>query len=120
MQIPTLGIDLAKNVFVLHGVDHSGKNRPEKKLNRSQFVLFVIQLPACLIGIEACSSSRHFARIFIRESHDVQMMPPQYVKPYVKTNKTNAVDTEAIFEAVTHPNMRFVQKSPSNTGRCRK
>ncbi|NDO79650.1 IS110 family transposase [Citrobacter sp. NCU1] len=108
MQISTLGIDLAKNIFVLHSVDHSGKTVLRKKLNRSQFVPFVIQLPPCLIGMEACSSSHHFARIFIREGHEVRMMPPQYVKPYVKTNKTDAADAEAICEAVTRPNMRFV------------
>ncbi|XBS68694.1 IS110 family transposase [Acerihabitans sp. KWT182] len=109
MQLSTLGIDLAKSVFVLHGVDHSGKTVLRKKLSRSQFVAYVIQLPPCLIGMEACSSSHYFARMLIRVGHHVKLIPPQYVKPYVKTNKTDAADAEAICEAVTRPNMRFVQ-----------
>ncbi|WP_174872557.1 IS110 family transposase [Pectobacterium polaris] len=109
MQVSTIGIDLAKNLFVLHGVDHNGKTVLRKKLSRSQFVPFIIQLPACLIGMEACSSSHHFARLFSNAGHRVKLIPPQYVKPYVKTNKTDAADAEAICEAVTRPNMRFVQ-----------
>ncbi|MDE8755311.1 IS110 family transposase [Pectobacterium polaris] len=109
MQVSTMGIDLAKNLFVLHGVDHNGKTVLRKKLSRSQFVPFIIQLPACLIGMEACSSSHHFARLFSNAGHRVKLIPPQYVKPYVKTNKTDAADAEAICEAVTRPNMRFVQ-----------
>lgn len=109
MQVSTLGIDLAKNVFVLHGVDHTGKTVLRKKLSRNQFVPFLTQLPPCLIGMEACSSSHHFARVLVKSGHDVKLIPPQYVKPYVKTNKTDAADAEAICEAVTRPNMRFVQ-----------
>lgn len=109
MQVSTLGIDLAKNVFVLHGVDHTGQTVLKKKLSRAKFAEFVIRLEPCLIGMEACSSSHHFARMFIRHGHQVRLMPPQYVKPYVKTNKTDATDAEAICEAVTRPNMRFVQ-----------
>lgn len=109
MKVSTLGIDLAKNVFVLHGVDHNGQTVLKKKLTRAKFAEFVIRLEPCLIGMEACSSSHHFARLFLSYGHQVKLMPPQYVKPYVKTNKTDAADAEAICEAVTRPNMRFVQ-----------
>ncbi|WP_311236065.1 IS110 family transposase [Escherichia coli] len=109
MKVSTLGIDLAKNVFQLHGVDHEGHTILRKKLTRAKFVQFVIQLEPCLIGMEACSSSHYFARLFTRYGHEVKLIPPQYVKPYVKTNKTDATDAEAICEAVTRPNMRFVQ-----------
>lgn len=109
MKVSTLGIDLAKNVFQLHGVDHNGNTVLTKKLTRDKFVPFVMQLESCLIGMEACSSSHHFARVLAQFGHQVKLMPPQYVKPYVKTNKTDAADAEAICEAVTRPNMRFVQ-----------
>jgi transposase len=109
MKVSTLGIDLAKNVFQLHGVDHNGKTVLKKKLTRDKFVPFLMQLEPCLIGMEACASSHHFARELTQFGHQVKLMPPQYVKPYVKTNKTDAADAEAICEAVTRPNMRFVQ-----------
>lgn len=109
MKVSTLGIDLAKNIFQLHGVDHEGHTVLRKRLTRAKFVQFVIQLEPCLIGMEACSSSHHFARLFSRHGHEVKLIPPQYVKPYVKTNKTDAADAEAICEAVARPNMRFVQ-----------
>ncbi|WP_241666549.1 IS110 family transposase [Jejubacter calystegiae] len=109
MQVSTLGIDLAKSVFQLHGVDHNGNTVLRKRLSRARFVQFVINLPPCLIGMEACSSSHHFGRLFREHGHQVKLIPPQYVKPYVKTNKTDAADAEAICEAVTRPNMRFVE-----------
>lgn len=109
MQVSVLGIDLAKNVFVLHGVDLNGQTVLKKKLSRVKFAEFVIRMEPCLIGMEACASSHHFARLFMHHGHQVKLMPPQYVKPYVKTNKTDAADAEAICEAVTRPNMRFVQ-----------
>lgn len=109
MKLSTPGIDLAKNVFQLHGVDDEGHTVLCKKLTRIKFVQFVIQLEPCLIGMEACSFSHHFARLFSRHGHAVKLIPPQYVKLYVKTNKTDAADAEAICEAVTRPNMRFVQ-----------
>ncbi|BEM59134.1 IS110 family transposase [Serratia marcescens] len=109
MKVFTLGIDLAKNVFQLHGVDHFGKTVLKKKLTRDKFVPFIMQLEPCLIGMEACASSHHFARVLAQLGHQVKLIPPQYVKPYVKTNKTDAADAEAICEAVTRPNMRFVQ-----------
>jgi transposase len=109
MKVSTLGIDLAKDVFQLHGVDHNGNTILRKKLTRDKFVPFVMQLEPCLIGMEACASSHHFARVLTQFGHQVKLIPPQYVKPYVKTNKTDAADAEAICEAVTRPNMRFVQ-----------
>ncbi|PRD12341.1 IS110 family transposase [Pantoea coffeiphila] len=109
MKVSTLGIDLAKNIFVIHGVDHNGKTTIRKKLKRPDFVAFIVNMEPCLIGMEACSSSHHYARVFSKAGHQVKLIPPQYVKPYVKTNKTDAADAEAICEAVTRPNMRFVQ-----------
>lgn len=109
MQVSTLGIDLAKNVFQLHGVDHNGKTSLKMKLTRAKLIPFLMQLEPCLIGMEACASSHHFARVLSSFGHQVKLIPPQYVKPYVKTNKTDAADAEAICEAVTRPNMRFVQ-----------
>lgn len=109
MKVSTLGIDLAKDVFQLHGVDHNGNTILRKKLTRDKIVPFVMQLEPCLIGMEACASSHHFARVLAQFGHQVKLIPPQYVKPYVKTNKTDAADAEAICEAVTRPNMRFVQ-----------
>lgn len=108
MQLSTLGIDLAKSVFQLHGVNHAGKTVLKKRLSRAQFLPFLANLSPCLIGMEACSSSHYFARILTDYGHQVKLMPAQYVKPYVKTHKTDAADAEAICEAVTRPNMRFV------------
>ncbi len=109
MNITTLGIDLAKNVFQLHGVDAQGKVMLKKKLNRSGLSDFVAKLPNCLIGMEACGSSHYWARKFQSFGHTVKLMSPQFVKPYVKSNKNDEKDAEAICEAVTRPNMRFVQ-----------
>lgn len=108
MNIKVLGIDLAKNVFQLHGIDSEGKVVLKKRLMRSELTEFIAKLPACLIGIEACGSSHYWARKFINFGHEVKMMSPQFVKPYVKSNKNDANDSEAICEAVTRPNMRFV------------
>ncbi|ADM98190.1 IS110-like element ISEch3 family transposase [Dickeya dadantii] len=108
MQVSTLGIDLAKNVFQLHGVDNSGKTVLRKRLTRNAFLPFLAQLPPCLIGMEACASAHHFARRLMQYGHQVRLMPPSYVKPYVKRDKTDARDAEAICEAVARPNMRFV------------
>ncbi|CBY26947.1 transposase [Yersinia enterocolitica subsp. palearctica Y11] len=109
MKVSTLGIDLAKNVFQLHGVGCNGQTVLKKKLTRDKFLPFLMQLEPCLIGMEACASSHHFARVLRQYGHEVKLIPPQYVKPYVKTNKTDAADAEAICEAVARPNMRFVQ-----------
>jgi len=108
MKITTIGIDLAKNVFQVHGVDQNGKAVLRKQLKRAQFPLFFSNLPTCLIGMEACGSAHHWARKLQGFGHTVKLIAPHYVKPYVKTNKSDAADAEAICEAVSRPNMRFV------------
>ena len=108
MKVTTLGIDLAKNVFQLHGVNEYGKTVIKKQIRRDQMAEFFANLPACLIGMEACGSAHHWARKLEGFGHTVKLMAPQFVKPYVKTNKNDAADAEAICEAVARPNMRFV------------
>lgn len=108
MKITTIGIDLAKSVFQVHGVDEHGKVRLRKQLKRAQVLAFFANLPPCLIGMEACASAHYWARKLQGLGHTVKLMAPQYVKPYVKTNKHDAADAEAICEAVGRPNMRFV------------
>ena len=108
MKITTVGIDLAKNVFVAHGVDQGGKVALRKSLKRDQVLPFFANLPPCLIGMEACGSAHYWARKLQELGHTVKLMAPQFVKPYVKTNKNDAADAEAICEAVARPNMRFV------------
>lgn len=108
MKITTVGIDLAKNVFQIHGSDEKGKKVFNKPLKRHQLLTFFIQLPPCLIGMEACGSAHFWARKLQDIGHTVKLMAPQFVKPYVKTNKNDAADAEAICEAVTRPTMRFV------------
>jgi transposase len=108
MQITTVGIDLAKNVFQIHGVNARGKAVLRKRLRRDQLVAFFANLPPCLIGMEACGGAHHWARTLQALGHTVRLMAPQFVKPYVKMNKHDAADAEAICEAVTRPTMRFV------------
>jgi transposase len=108
MQITTVGLDLAKRVFQVHGVDAAGGVVIRKALRRAQVLPFFAKLAPCLVGIEACGTSHHWARELIRLGHEVRLMPPAYVKPYVKRGKTDAADAEAICEAVTRPTMRFV------------
>jgi transposase len=108
MKITTVGIDLAKNVFQVHGINEHGKSVLKKQLRREQMAAFFVNLPACLIGMEACGSAHHWARKLQELGHTVRLMAPQFVKPYVKTNKNDAADAEAICEAVGRPNMRFV------------
>lgn len=108
MKITTVGIDLAKNLFQLHGVNEHGKVVIKKQLRRDQMAEFFVNLPPCLIGMEACGSAHHWARKLQGFGHTVKLMAPQFVKPYVKTNKNDAADAEAICEAVARPNMRFV------------
>lgn len=108
MKLSTVGIDLAKNVFQVHGIDLHGKVLVKKQLRRDQVASFFVNLPPCLIGMEACGSAHHWARKLQEMGHTVRLMAPQFVKPYVKTNKNDAADAEAICEAVTRPNMRFV------------
>ena len=107
-EIITIGIDIAKNVFQIHGVDETGGVVVRRQLRRRQVLPFFHRLPACLIGMEACASSHHWAREIGKFGHEVKLMPPRYVKPYVKRNKNDAADAEAICEAVTRPTMRFV------------
>ena len=104
----TIGLDIAKSVFQVHGVDAAGAVVIRKRLSRSSLLPFFEKLPKCVVGIEACSTSHHWARQLIAFGHDVRLMPAQYVKPYVKRGKNDAADAEAICEAVTRPTMRFV------------
>jgi transposase len=108
MQVATIGLDLAKHVFHVHGVDMHGKPMLRKQLRRDQVSAFFANLPPCLVGMEACGSSHHWARTLQKLGHTVRLMAPQFVTPYVKTNKNDAADAEAICEAVARPNMRFV------------
>ena len=107
-RVHVLGIDLAKNTFSLHGVDRQGKRILNKSLTRAKLADFVAQLPACLIGMEACSGAHHWARVFSRMGHTVRIMAPRFVAPYRKGGKNDGNDAEAICEAVARPNMRFV------------
>ncbi len=107
-EITTIGLDLAKNVFQLHGVTAQGKVALRRQLRRSQMLEFFEQLPPCLIGMEACAGAHFWARELARLGHEVRLMSPSYVKAYVKRGKTDAADAGAICEAVTRPSMRFV------------
>jgi transposase len=107
-KISTIGLDLAKNVFQLHGVDASGRVVLKRQLRRGAVEKFFAQLPPCLVGMEACGSAHHWARVISRYGHEVRLMPPAYVKPYIKRNKNDGRDAEGICEAVTRPTMRFV------------
>lgn len=107
-RLAVVGIDLAKQSFQLHGVDAQGQVILKKKLSRAKLSTFVAQLPACLIGMEACGGSNYWTRTFEKGGHTVRMMAPQFVKPYVKSNKSDSADAEAICEAVQRPSMRFV------------
>ncbi len=108
MRITTIGIDLAKNIFHFHGVDKNGRVVLKKKLGRNKVLEFMANTPPCLVGIEACGGSHYWARELVKLGHDVKMISPQFVKPYVKTNKNDHADAEAICEAVSRPSMRFV------------
>ena len=108
MKITTIGIDLAKNVFQVHGIDESGKAVLRKQLKRKDVASFFANFEPCLIGMEACGSAHHWARKLAVLGHAVRLMSPQFVKPYVKTNKSDRNDAEAICEAVGRANMRFV------------
>ncbi len=107
-EIVTIGLDLAKNVFQVHGVAADGRVVVRRQLRRSDVLTFFRKVPACLVGMEACGSAHYWAREIAALGHSVKMMPPAYVKPYIKRGKTDAADAEAICEAVTRPTMRFV------------
>lgn len=107
-EVITVGLDIAKHVFQVHGVDQDGNAVLKRKLRRVEVVSFFDQLSPCLVGIEACATAHHWARVLINLGHEVRLMPASYVKPYVKRQKNDATDAEAICEAVTRPTMRFV------------
>lgn len=112
-QVVTIGLDIAKSVFQVHGVAADGEVVIRRQLRRAQMLGFFAKLPACLVGIEACASAHFWGRELRKLGHEVRLMPPSYVKPYVKRQKNDAADAEAICEAVTRPTMRFVEvKSP--------
>jgi transposase len=108
MEITIVGLDLAKNVFQVHAIGSTGEVVVRRALRRAQVIPFFSKLAPCLIGMEACGTSHHWARELVGLGHEVRLMPPAYVKPYVKRGKTDAGDAEAICEAVTRPTMRFV------------
>jgi transposase len=113
-HVRVVGLDIAKSVFQLHGLDADGATVLQKRLTRARLLPFFEKLPPCLVGIEACATSHYWAREVMKLGHDVKLMPAQYVKPYVKRQKNDMADAEAIAEAVTRPNMRFVvAKAPS-------
>ena len=107
-EVTMIGLDIAKSVFQVHGIDGSGAVVVRRQLRRRQVLPFFRKLPPCLVGIEACATSHHWAREIEKLGHEARLMPARYVKPYVKRNKNDAADAEAICEAVTRPNMRFV------------
>lgn len=107
-KVATVGLDLAKNVFQVHAIAADGAVLIRRKLRRSELMRFFGELTPCLVGMEACASAHHWARELMAIGHEVRLMPPAYVKPYVKRGKTDAADAEAICEAVTRPTMRFV------------
>jgi transposase len=116
--ITTIGLDIAKSVFQAHGIDAEGKVVLRRQLKRRYVVAFFQKLPPCLVGIEACASSHHWSRELQALGHTVRLMPPAYVKPYVKRHKNDATDAEAICEAVTRPNMRFVATKTPEQQSC--
>ena len=106
--VTTIGLDIAKSVFQVHGIDAEGKVLIRRKLKRRYVLAFFQKLQPCLVGIEACATSHHWSRELKLLGHTVRLMPPAYVKPYVERQKNDATDAEAICEAVTRANMRFV------------
>src|SRR5216684_4105893 len=120
MKVTTIGIDLAKDVFGMHGVDGQGRVAFKKRLVRNRLLEFMSQLPPCLVGLEACSSAHYWARKIERLGHRVRLMSPRFVKPYRKSDKNDANDAEAICEAVTRPSMRFVPIRAKHSTRFRR
>jgi transposase len=116
--ITTIGLDIAKSVFQVHGVDAEGNVILRRQLKRRYVVAFFQKLPPCLVGIEACASAHYWSRELQALGHEVRLMPPAYVRPYVKRHKNDATDAEAICEAVTRPNMRFVATKTPEQQSC--
>src|SRR5438445_10728869 len=116
--VTTIGLEIAKSVFQIHGVDAAGNVIVRRQLKRRYVLPFFQRLPPCLIGIEACASSHHWSRELQAFGHTVRLMPSAYVKPYVKRQKNDTTDAEAICEAVTRPNMRFVPTKTSEQQSC--
>lgn len=107
-EVTTIGLDIAKNVFHAHGVDATGRALFSRKISRMKLLEFFIHQPRCLVALEACGGAHHWARELTELGHEVKLIPPAYVKPFVKRNKNDAVDAEAICEAAQRPSMRFV------------
>jgi len=116
--VTTIGLDIAKSVFQVHGVDANGQVVIRRQLKRRYILAFFQKVPPCLVGIEACASSHHWSRELQALGHTVRLMPPAYVKPYVKRHKNDATDAEAICEAVGRPNMRFVATKTPGQQSC--
>src|SRR6202158_2048952 len=116
--ITTIGLDIAKSVFQIHSVDAEGNVVFRRQLKRRYVLAFFQKLPSCLVGVEACASSHHWSRELQALGHTVRLLPPAYVKPYVKRHKNDAADAEAICEAVTRPNMRFVPTKTPEQQSC--
>src|ERR1700741_1137497 len=116
--VTTIGLDIAKSVFQVHGHDGAGQVVIRRQLKRRSVLAFFQKLPPCLVGIEACASSHHWSRERQALGHTVRLMPPAYVKPYVKRHKNDAADAEAICEAVTRANMRFVETKTAEQQSC--
>ncbi len=116
--VTTIGLDIAKSVFQVHGVDAAGQVVIRRQIKRRYVLAFFQKLPPCLVGIEACASAHHWSRELQALGHTVRLMPPAYVKPYVKRHKNDATDAEAICEAVTRPNMRFVATKTEEQQSC--
>jgi len=114
MEVATIGLDIAKNVFQVHGIDGEGRAVLRRKVRRDRLLALFANLKPCLVGMEACATAHHWARELAALGHEVRLMPPAYVKAYVKRNKNDAADAEAICEAVTRPTMRFVPVKSAN------
>jgi transposase len=116
--VTTIGLDIAKSVFQVHGIDAQGNVLTRRQLRRRQVLLFFKKLAPCLVGVEACATSHHWSRQLQALGHTVRLMPPAYVKPYLKRQKNDAADAEAICEAVMRPSMRFVRTKTPEQQSC--
>ncbi len=116
LEITTVGLDLAKHVFQVHGADASGRAMLRKRLRRSQVLEFFAQLPPCVVAMEACGGAHFWGREIGRLGHEVRLIPPAYVRPFVKRQKSDAADAEAICEAAQRPTMRFINADQIDHG----